>query len=543
MNARAAALLLGVLLPVPVTAQTDRWLATVVSAPATGGGRWRTTLQAHNASAAPSRLELVFHPAGEPARADHPRAALALAAGQTIGVDDLLRERFGVSDGSGSLDVLHAEGDPPALAFEVRRESGGGGSVGLAVPLLSAADALQSGERAVLMTPASSGQRFNIGARALGAPVALAITVVDAGGQVRGTGARRIAAGVQLQESAAGFASSAVAPGDVLIFDVLAGALFLYGTPVDELSGDGSYQAASRLAPSSELVSDFTPPVGRVGDAPGGPGVMRLMTATSADGLAFQRTGQVITDQGDVPDVAVDSRGWLYLTYIGWTVGAERNKVVVAISRDKGRSFVFKKAVLTGFEGMADPVDPDLQILEDGRFRLYLTSAEGGDFTRARTYYAEGTDGIHYAKKGLAFVPPAGVALDPSTARIGATWHLFSGGQPGSNRHATSPDGTTYLFDREMTFLRDGVGQLMANGTAVPGGTRFYTFDSIPSAPGRQPGIGSVFTADGVSWTVEPGQRLAPDPASPLESSGVKDPAVARLPDDSYLMVYVTRIP
>jgi len=135
------------------------------------------------------------------------------------------------------------------------------------------------------------------------------------------------------------------------------------------------------------------------------------------------------------------------------------------------------------------------------------------------------------------------VALDPSTARIGATWHLFSGGQPGSNRHATSPDGTTYLFDREMTFLRDGVGQLMANGTAVPGGTRFYTFDSIPSAPGRQPGIGSVFTADGVSWTVEPGQRLAPDPASPLESSGVKDPAGARLPDDSYLMVYVTRIP
>ena len=52
--------------------------------------------------------------------------------------------------------------------------------------------------------------------------------------------------------------------------------------------------------------------------------------------------------------------------------------------------------------------------------------------------------------------------------------------------------------------------------------------------------IVSFFTADGETWTLEDGARLDADPDSPDEQEGVKDPAVTRLPDGRYLMIYVT---
>jgi hypothetical protein len=45
-------------------------------------------------------------------------------------------------------------------------------------------------------------------------------------------------------------------------------------------------------------------------------------------------------------------RGWLYLYYIGATVGTEFNKPAVAISRDGGETWAFRKVILEGFEGM-----------------------------------------------------------------------------------------------------------------------------------------------------------------------------------------------
>ncbi len=299
-------------------------------------------------------------------------------------------------------------------------------------------------------------------------------------------------------------------------------------------SGSGSRQL------DEPLISDFTPPTGRGPGPPDmGPWMARLMSATSADGLAFTRTNQVITDQGDVPDLVQDARGWIYLYYVGWTVGSERNKLVVAISRDGGRNWVYKKTVLEGFEGMSDPVDPDVQILPDGTFRLYVT-ASPLPFKRPRTYYAESADGIHFQKKGLAFDPP-GDPLDPSTLLIDATWHIFAGGptsQPGANWHGTSSDGTSFVFDEEKVFVKDGWRHALSNAIAADGGYRLYAFphDTLPA-------INSFFTTDGLTWSAEPGARLQMDPATGLESGGVKDAAVVRLADGSHLMVYVTQIP
>lgn len=288
--------------------------------------------------------------------------------------------------------------------------------------------------------------------------------------------------------------------------------------------------------------SDFTPPKGKApGPGPLGPWNDRLMSATSTDGLTFTRTNQVITDQGSVPDLVQDSRGCVYLYYVGWTVGTEQNKTVVAISADGGRSWVYKKVHLMGFEGMASPVDPDVQLLPDGTFRLYVTS-DPHDGQGPRTYYAEGKDGINFVKKGIAFAQPGKAVLDPSTLLIGSTWHLFAGGNtatPGANWHGTSSDGRLFRFSGETRLVKDGNSQAMSNGIAVPaGGYRFYTFSHGPN-----PVINSFFTTDGVNWIADPGTRLSLDTSSGLESRGVKDAAVVRLTNGVYLMIYVTRIP
>lgn len=291
---------------------------------------------------------------------------------------------------------------------------------------------------------------------------------------------------------------------------------------------------------SSQLVQkavDFTPPTGKTnGPGANGPWAMRLMSARSTDGLNFQRTNQVITDQGDVPDLVVDKNGRIYLYYVGWTVADEQNKTAVAISEDGGKSWVYKKIGLTGFEGgMAAAVDPDIQILEDGTFRLYVTS-DPEDGQGPRTYYAEGVGGVNFIKMGVAFSQSGQHILDPSTLRTPSGWHLFAGGNGlGKGWYATSEDGKTFTSKKYKEFIKDGKGYIFANAIAVSGGYRAYAFDNRI--------IVSFFSKDGENWTAEDGVRLALNHTSGYETGVLKDPAVVQLPDGSFLMVYVTKIP
>jgi hypothetical protein len=315
---------------------------------------------------------------------------------------------------------------------------------------------------------------------------------------------------------------------------VNAGANIKFVTPMDLAA---IFEQENPAAPA--LTNDFTPPTGRAsGPGTGGPWINRLMLATSSDGLHFTRAHRVITDQGAVPDLAIDARGWIYLYYVGWTVGNDINKTVVAISPDNGATWYFKRVILSGFEGMPDAVDPDIQILSDGRFRLYLTTAEQSQ--PPRTYYAESADGIHFTRMGVAFNPP-GDALDPSTALINGVWRIFAGGRtptPGANWRGSSADGTSFSYDGEIVLTKDGHTQALANIIPVLGGFRLYTFPHHVL-----PYINSFFTTDGVNWTAELGVRLKMDASAGLESLGVADPAVVRLANGTYLMVYVTVIP
>jgi hypothetical protein len=289
--------------------------------------------------------------------------------------------------------------------------------------------------------------------------------------------------------------------------------------------------------------SEFTPPRGGVSGP--GPAPMRLMIATSRDGLNFERKNLIVADQGAVPDLVVDSNGWIWLYYQAWNAGGVQNPVAVALSKDNGASWTFRRTRLEGFErAKPDPCDPEIQLLPDGTFRLYTTWP--GPARHPVTWLCESRDGVNFQRVGVAFAPEGAHALDPSVLRIGDTWHLFAGGGrgPEENWHATSPDGRTFTTGQPRRFNAFGMGVMMANGIAVPDGWRFYGFNN--KRPGRPHRIVSFFTRDGKDWSTDDGARLEATgglPALEDPSAGPHDPAIGRLKDGTYFMIYVARIP
>jgi hypothetical protein len=284
-------------------------------------------------------------------------------------------------------------------------------------------------------------------------------------------------------------------------------------------------------AAQEPLTSDFQPPQGADLQSPNeSPGHFRLLTATSEDGLTFTPTGNLITDQANVPDMVLDENGRLFLYFTGWQLGGRQNATAVAISDDLGETWVFKYLQLEGFD-RAPLVDPDIVLLQDGTFRLFGTSAIGQK--KLGIVYAEGTDGIHFKKIGTALEAPDST-VDSTTFFLGDQWHMLTlPARQGDQLYSTSSDGKTFTFQTSLKFE----SFFMANGVVVEGGFRLYGFSFSDAA------FGSFFSVDGQSWEKESGVRLAYDPESPLEDQYIKDPAIQQLPDGTYLMVYVTRIP
>lgn len=270
-----------------------------------------------------------------------------------------------------------------------------------------------------------------------------------------------------------------------------------------------------------------------------GPWAMRLMIALSDDGLKFERTNTILSDQADVPDAITMPDGEARVYYITWCPDQIRGQIVVASTRD-GKDWLYKPITIDGYNRpKSTAVDPTVEFTDDGKIRLYFTSfPEGpGSMQRGQTYSAISEDGYTFnLEDGVRFKIDNGPVLDPTVLKIGDTWHYFAGGTPGSNYHATSQDGLTFtrVEDFKVGFL------LMSNGLAMDGGYRYYTFEQKRGEPTTT--IYSLFTNDGLTWKQDDGVRLAVDTTSTLETRGVKDAAVTRLADGRYLMIYSTTI-
>ena len=257
----------------------------------------------------------------------------------------------------------------------------------------------------------------------------------------------------------------------------------------------------------------------------------RILIATSADGLAWQRTGTVFCDSGDVPDAVRGPDGRFYVHYQGlWT--HTMDGIMVGISADGINDWTFHQVQLPGTSGWPGrPCDPDVILFGD-TFRLYFTGDPVGD-GYPETHSAVSLDGFNFTvEPGIRFEAANRMVLDPSLVRTGDTLQYFAGGAtPGANWHAHSIDGLT--FARQPDVAVDSL--MFSNGLALDSGFRFYGFRNMPPN-----GIKSVFSPDGGTWNLEPGWRLELDSTSPLEYRYVKDAAVVRT-DSGFIMYYVTR--
>ncbi len=257
----------------------------------------------------------------------------------------------------------------------------------------------------------------------------------------------------------------------------------------------------------------------------------RLLIATSPDGLVWTRQNQVFYDSADVPDAAIGPGNRVYLYFQNFQQ-PDMNRIYVGFSTDGLTGWIFGSTVISGTEYWPGvPCDPDI-IVRGDTFRLYFTGDPYGD-GQPETYSATSFDGMNFmVDSGVRFQVPGASVMDPSLLWAGGTCRYFAGGAPlGENFRAHSSDGIS--FTQDPNFSMDSL--LMANGLAVPGGYRFYGFK-------QQGGIKSMFSTDGVNWTLDSGYRLELDTTSGLESEYVKDPAVVKT-SSGYIMYYVTKIP
>ncbi len=275
------------------------------------------------------------------------------------------------------------------------------------------------------------------------------------------------------------------------------------------------------------------------GAPPESPGLFRLLTATSPDGITYTATNTLIMDQANVPDLVMDAKGWIYLYFTGAVLGAKKNAIGVAISTDGGKTWTFKNVAMTGNDLIKQFGDPDVVIMPDGRFRLF-TTCQPVPGSKISVVYADSFDGITFAYKGIAAALADDNIEDSSTFLVGDVWHLLVlNAKAGTQWHFTSKDATAFTLIAQESFRGDGKeNYILSNGYTLSNGSYRMIGFSIPEKNFR-----SFVTTNGLQWRLEPTIPMKYTPGSPVEGTYIKDPAILKMSDGSYFMVYVSLIP
>ncbi len=266
--------------------------------------------------------------------------------------------------------------------------------------------------------------------------------------------------------------------------------------------------------------------------------VLRL--ARSKNGLTFTDAGAVFARRASAPDLVPISGGGL-LAVFDYAAGADDDGsevMALSASNDQGRSWSPGRP-LEIRDSTGKPVHGrhgDLVRMSDGRLRLFFSvspqrsgttrngKANGATVVRSALTH----DGLQYRLDPRAGTRLGGRGdLHPTVGRVGSSVHLYldgadrrkSGGdsRPNHVQHAVSDSG--HRFDRQTPIRipdADFIGSLVPRREGV----RAYV-------SGRD-GVRSLVSDDGENWRPEPGLRIADG----------WDPAVVRLEDGSFLMLY-----
>ena len=223
----------------------------VASTPGALDSFFKTGVQLHNPTSAPMSGDVTYHPAGASAEAEDQTLSYRIEAGQTVDFADLLpaMQRSGL----GSADLTPRTGSAPVATFRIFNDAGDAGTTGMTEELFRSEEALEAGQKGVLIAPPEpSRARFNLGVRSLAFGATIRFTVRDSGGTVRTTGAKFLPPSFFSQQTAESFLGIALLANDTITFEVDAGSAILYGATTDNTTQDPSLQFAKALGPGSD---------------------------------------------------------------------------------------------------------------------------------------------------------------------------------------------------------------------------------------------------------------------------------------------------
>lgn len=258
-RALALSILLAVALAGAASAQPEvlsRVVPVVGSTPGSNGSFFRTGLQLRNAGSAALSGRFVYHPASRSGQSSDPSLSFSLPAGETLSYADIVDE-MGIS-GLGSLDLmLPPASASPVIVARVFNDAASAGTSGFNE---EAVDPTQGGGGSPVLTSTTLGIliapsdltrfRFNIGARSLSSGAGFTIVVRDAAGQSVHTRQKSLDPNYFLQQTAAEFLGTTLAPNDSIEFRIDRGSVILYGATTDNTTNDPSIQYA-RVVPAA----------------------------------------------------------------------------------------------------------------------------------------------------------------------------------------------------------------------------------------------------------------------------------------------------
>jgi hypothetical protein len=257
------------------------------------------------------------------------------------------------------------------------------------------------------------------------------------------------------------------------------------------------------------------PPPFLPGFEPHGPFYHQIHLARSTDGLTWQTDDVVIRNHASVPSLV----GWQETL---WIYVADPAQNWLMVLRQDGDVWWETRTQIDGF----DPtyaVDPDVVILPDGRLRLYFLDIRTLETTPeglpglATIRSAVTSDGVHFALEEGARIQSRAPGTDPDVVQAAdGSWWLYVLHDAGTII-AHSTDGLTFAEVGESSTGPMSDTVLLDDGTL----RRYY------ARPGA---ILSEVSADGLTWTADPGVRI---------EGTVGHPSVTRLADGSWLMAYV----
>jgi len=236
-----------VLVSIVPVAQT-RILPVVGSVPGSFGANFKTSIQLYNAKSSAVSGKIVFHTQAVSGSSSDPSIAYSIPAGKSLSYADLL-PAMGIASGLGSADIVADPGSSfPITLARVFNDAGIAGTTGLALEPMSASDALQNGQSGVLIAPADTRFRLNIGVRTLEQGVSMTLTVRDKDGVVVKTASQSYGATFFRQLGSSVILDGyTLTGGETITIQITSGSAFVYGSTTDNTTQDPSVQFARKV--------------------------------------------------------------------------------------------------------------------------------------------------------------------------------------------------------------------------------------------------------------------------------------------------------